>query len=268
MSSLATQERLSNKTELKQIISHLYHEYDLSLAESEVLAREFMDKLNTHRADTLLDGQIYYTAVAIKEPAGKPLRKCRKARIKLTIFTPEDLELPELIDRKRSLVHRLAWEAVNQEAALTIEDLAFLLHTSQASIKRYIEYYRKLGITVPTRGYCHDIGPGISHKSQVIILFLKGFQVTEIANRLAHSIYSVERYLDDFCVVWLGVKEGYSVERIARNTRISERITREYVKLIESYSEDPEYEQIFDNLARRLDYLLKKRGPKAGGGSQ
>jgi len=40
------------------------------------------------------------------------------------------------------------------------------------------------------------------------------------------------------------------------------------VKLIESYSEDPEYEQIFDNLARRLDYLLKKRGPKAGGGSQ
>jgi hypothetical protein len=49
------------------------------------------------------------------------------------------------------------------------------------------------GVAVPTRGQVRDIGPGISHKGQVVQLYLWGLQFTEIESRTKHSEVAVQR---------------------------------------------------------------------------
>lgn len=81
---------------------------------------------------------------------------------------------------------------------------------------------------------------------------------TEIANRLGHHLSSVERCLDDFCRVMMGLEESYSPARIARNTRLGEKLADEYTFLYRSYSSLPDYTPIMGRLRERLAYLLKK----------
>lgn len=114
------------------------------------------------------------------------------------------------------------------------------------------------GIFIPIRGYYQDIGPGTSHKTQAIGLYLKGYSPSKIANFLAHNINSIERYLNDFCTVMMGVDEGYSAARVARNCKLSERLVTDYQALYEKYKDKPDYKPRLDQLRDRLQYLLKK----------
>ena len=89
-------------------------------------------------------------------------------------------------------------------------------------------------------------------------LFLKGFTPSEIAMRLSHNIGSIERYLDDFCVVMIGIQEGYSLPRIAHNTRLSEKLVLEYAELYHQHNQNPECQSALSRLSERLAILLKK----------
>lgn len=259
--------RLQEKSYLQGLVHHLNHNYDLSLVEAETLGNEILRERMDDSPSFLADGQLWYTAISCEEPAGKALAKCKKVRVKLTVHSPADLGVSEPDRRREMLVHRLSWEATEQGAALTIEDLARILITSEKTVRRIIKDYQAQGVFIPTRGHLKDIGPGTTHKSQAVRLFLKGLTVTEIAQRLAHHINSIERYLDDFCIVMMGIKDGYSVERIARNTRLSERLTREYVAIHQEFSGHPDYQWSFERLSERLSYLLKKRALGEDGGS-
>ena len=91
-------------------------------------------------------------------------------------------------------------------------------------------------------------------------LYLKGFLPEEIGRRMGHNIHSVERYLDDFVTVWMGLEDGFSPARLARNTRISEWVIKQYQALAEEYAKDPDYAPTFARLRERMGYLLKKGG--------
>jgi hypothetical protein len=123
-----------------------------------------------------------------------------------------------------------------------VEDLARLLITSERTISRILATYAKGDIFIPTRGRVLDINPVVSHKAQAVVhLYLKGLTPTEIATRLRHDLNSVERYPDDFCLVMMGLKEGYSPACIARNARLGEKLVEEYTSLYHQYSSLPEY---------------------------
>ncbi|MFQ6093824.1 MAG: DUF1670 domain-containing protein, partial [bacterium] len=210
--------RLRTKSQLFYLTSRLCTHYSLSLAESELLSREILEEIAHGSPESLTDGQIWYTAIHKDEPAGKPLSQCRKVRVKLTLQAPDDLQITDLHTLKSVLLHRLAWESLEQEAPLTVEDMARILFTSEKSIRRLVAEYRQKGICIPLRGYYKDIGPGTSHKAQAIRLYLKGYFPSQIATFLGHHIQSVERYLDDFCVVMLALEEGYGIPRICRQS--------------------------------------------------
>ena len=89
---------------------------------------------------------------------------------------------------------RLARQAQVQGGLLTVEDLAYLTCSSTATVKRDLGACRADGVAVPTRGQIRDIGPGISHKAQVVQLYLWGLQFTEIESRTKHSEVSIKRY--------------------------------------------------------------------------
>lgn len=251
--------RLKVKTQLYRFINRLISYYSLSLAAAELLSKEIIDEMSTNNPEYLQDGQIWYTAIHKDEPAGKELSKCSKVRIKLTLQHPDDLDINDTHLLKSRLVHRLSWEAIKQNATLSIEDLSRILLTSEKTIRRLIAEYRAKEIIIPLRGFYKDIGPGTTHKAQAIRLFLKGMMPSQIANFLAHSLSSIERYLNDFCIVMMGIDEGYSVVRIARNTKLSERLVTEYQILYQQYREKPEYQPRLSQLKERLDYLLKKK---------
>jgi hypothetical protein len=251
-------ERLHEKSYPQCLALRLSRDYALSPVEATTLSDELIRERSQDSPSFLADGQVWYTAVSKEEPAGKPLSRCQKVRARLTLFSPEDLSISEPEKRRQLLVHRLCWEAYEQGATLTVEDLAHLLITSQRTISRILANYAKQDVFIPTRGRVRDIGPGISHKAQAVHLYLKGFTPTEIATRLGHHLSCVERYLDDFCLVMMGLEDGYSPARIARNTRLGEKLVEEYVFLYQRCSSLPEYAPVMARLRERLDYLLKK----------
>jgi hypothetical protein len=251
--------RLKFKSPLYFLITRLCTHYSLSPAESELLSKEILDEIAHGDSETLADGQMWYTAIHQDEPAGKPLSQCRKVRVKLTTHAAEDIELLDLRAKKSILLHRLAWEALRQQGLLTVEDMAHLLHTSEKTIRRLVAQYRKQGIFIPLRGYYKDIGPGTSHKAQAIRLFLKGYPPSKIATILGHHIQSIERYLDDFCIVMMALEEGYGVPRICRHTKLSERLVKEYQAIYVEYTANSEYEPVLNRLRERLAYLMKKK---------
>jgi len=63
----------------------------------------------------------------------------------------------------------LTREAYDQGALLSYEDLAILLTTSPATIKRDIRHLKNDGKFIMTRGAKHDMGPSLSHKTQIIV---------------------------------------------------------------------------------------------------
>jgi len=102
---------------------------------------------------------------------------------------------------RRHRICRLTKEAYDQGALLSYEDVAILLTSSPSTIKRDVRHLKHDGKFVMTRGAKHDMGPGLSHKSQIIELYLKGYQFTEIEHKTNHSERAVWRYLSDFSQV-------------------------------------------------------------------
>ncbi|MHA1280791.1 MAG: DUF1670 domain-containing protein [Candidatus Helarchaeota archaeon] len=251
--------RLQSKTQVFRFATRLNTHYNLSLAAAELLSKEILDEVNNSHKEALGDGQIWYTAIHKDEPAGKSLAKCRKIRIKLTLHHADDIEINDTRSLKSRLVFRLPWEAVAQKSTLTVEDLSRILFTGEKTIRRLLAEYREKDIFIPLRGYYKDIGPGITHKSQAVRLYLKGFSPSKIANYLGHHIQSIERYLNDFCVVMMGIDEGYSATRIARHSKLSERLVKEYQALYYEYNGHTDYQVRLSQLQDRLAYLLKKK---------
>ncbi len=253
--------RLSIKNNSQTMINNLRNRYSLSLA-----AAESLDKEITHiykDTDFLEDGQEFFTAIDMDEPAGKPLKLCKTKRIKLTVRCKGDLGIRIKEGLKgyfKNAISRLCWEALEQQALLTQEDLAFLLNQSRASIKRVIRQFKKQSDYIPTRGNYHDIGPGLSHKYEVVRLYIKGLEPSEIALRMAHALNSIERYIDDFSLVVSASLEDYNAIAISRFTGISEKVVREYMVLYDRYTLDDHLKPFLEDLIKDFKdrKLLKK----------
>jgi hypothetical protein len=238
----------------------------MSVAEAECLTEELRRKQLAEDPFALHDGQVFYTAVALEEPAGKPLKRCHTRRIRLTLHSPEDLPFRAehgLRALQEVVVSRLCFEAFYQGTILAQEDLARLLYLSRATVQRLLAAYRAQGDYIPTRGNYHDIGPAVSHKVQTIHLYLRGCQPSTIAMRLCHNLSSIERYLDDSCRVIGALDEGFDPPAIARFTGHSLPLIAQYQALYAQYRDNPAYFEPLQALRRRArgPQLGKKGGP-------
>ncbi|MBC8446345.1 MAG: DUF1670 domain-containing protein, partial [Chloroflexi bacterium] len=146
-------DRLTTKNEWQTLQMELQN-YRLSPIEAKAVAQRLRQYLDEHHPDRLDEGQIFYSAVAFSEPAGKPLKECRLVRIKLTLYAPEDLKYlkkgqggtPKL---RRTRLFRLVFEAVDQGARLAQEDFVRLLGISRRSVVRIIAEYDEQGVFIP-----------------------------------------------------------------------------------------------------------------------
>jgi len=246
--------RLKQKTYLFSLISSLTKNYNLSLKAAHLLAEEFIHAYTQDNPKNLLDGQLLYTAIHKDEPAGKPLSSCKKVKIKLTLLSHHFINMSPT-QRTRELVYSLSYQALAQSALLSTEDLAFILNVSPRTIARIYKEYQEKGLYLPTRGNYHSFGAGQTHKGEALKLFFAGKQVSEIAFLLHHSIESIERYINDFAKVVVGIKNEFSIKKIAKITKITVKVIKEYVEIYERYKED---EERMAFLTKRVELLEKK----------
>jgi len=184
------------------------------------IAREVY-RLDPNDLDKQLDlGQVKLLVVAADEPAGKPLDKCQKVAVLLTLDAGQDdfqVRVQQGLDAlRRARLMRMTVEARDQGGLLTYEDLAYrLLNCSERTIVRDIHALRQRHIEVPTRGQQQDIGPGQTHRVQAVRLYLQGLEANEIARRLYHTLPSIENYVTTFARVLFLVHQGWRDNDIA-----------------------------------------------------
>jgi hypothetical protein len=250
--------RLKSKEARAAIVQQLATDFNLTPLIAEAYYQQLGVYFQQHANIALSSGEIAYEAVAAEEPAGKHIRLTRKisVRLKLLDFASDFEALASfgLAGLRRHRLARLTRQAYDQQALLTYEDLAMLLTTSPATVKRDTAELRHHGQFIMTRGTKKDMGPGVSHKTAILDLYFKGYTFTDIERATNHSETSVKRYLADFLQVASLHQQAFVPAQIRLITQKSDRLVREYLQLYQTYHQQ-------DN--QRLHDLLTPQQPGA-----
>ncbi len=251
--------RLETKTVRQSIIGSIARDFNLTPILAEAYFNQISDYFLRHAELNLSAGQLQYLAVDEHEPPGKPLALCTKVPVHLTIHcAEEDLAVYKkvgLMGLREHRILRLTNEAIDQGGVLSYEDVAFLLTTSVVTIKRDMSRMRKRGVILPSRGWRQQMGRGQSHKTQILDLYFRGFQFTEIERKTHHAESSVKHYIQDFVRIVLLHVKGFTVDQIRISTGFSHRLIGEYLKLYEQHQKSRE-------LRRLLQLAPAKKGAR------
>lgn len=214
-----------------------------------------------------LPGQITLVAVDAEEPAGKPVAECEKRTVRLTVHrgAADDrcLQKRKAAAFRRSRIPDLCQEALSQGALLTREDLAYrIFFVSPRTISRDLEALRKTNpeTPLPLRSMVHDIGPVLTHRTQIVRLALEGKTTSQICQIMRHSPAAVSNYLSTFTRCAQLDREGMQVGQIAFLLRRGRGLIRRYLELLQECRQDK-------NLSYHLAELLKigqTAAPKKG----
>ena len=184
-------------------------------------------------------GDLVWMAVPIDEyPArGKTPAQTQMKPVVLSFVTDEDIShIAHGFDtaalRKKRII-RWTDEAFDQGALLTQLDLAILLGLCEAVVSKYVCEIQKTGKILPTRGNIHDLSGAVTHKREIITLYLEGYLTPDIAVRTKHSKEAVDRYIRDYHrVETLWNHDITDLDQISQLTRLSKRVSQQYIDLL------------------------------------
>lgn len=265
-------DRSLEKTPEQVFVNSLKKEFELSPAESVGILELAKSCLFGEVPQTL--GKLKFLCASKKAHHGKPLGEQDMIRVELTLDGGiEDLDVlrlqgPRALRQLRIL--RLTEEAYNQGGLLTQEDLGRLLQVSSRTIRTDIRELQRDGNTIHTRGFEHDIGRGVSHKTRIVDLYLNGFTYDEIMRQTRHSAFSIKRYVCTFGRLLLLLShEVTNVFELSRLLHQSVRLTREYLVLFEKHRQGDHWPPVYLELLEQLRalYPAKKKSYQVVGGA-
>jgi len=242
-------ERLQQKSAEEAMVEQLRRDFSLPPMVARTIVKEISQQWESYYQEKQGPGQLTYLAVSQAAPAGRKLSECQRVAVKLSLADSEDLVAgqKDLATMRQQRLLRLVAEAYEQGGLLTHEDLALLLCSSAATIKRDVKVLRMAGYSVPTRGQVKDIGKGVSHKTQIVGDYLAGYTYSEIERRRHHSIRAINRYCQDFVRVLRLQQSGASVAEIRQVTGLSERLIEEHLALYAACPADNDRLQLLLN---------------------
>jgi hypothetical protein len=255
-------DRCLEKTPEQVFVNSLRKEYELSPAESTGILELAKSCLFGEVPKTV--GKIKYLCSSKMAKHGKPLREQEMLEVELTLDGGvEDLNVLNDTGSKalRQLkILRITEEASNQDGSLTQEDLGRILQVSDRTIRADIKALIRDGNFVHTRGYDHDIGRSLSHKSRIIEFYLSGCTYTEIIRRSRHSAFSIKRYVCSFGRLLLLLDHGLrEVKELSRLLGQSERLTKEYLEIYEKYKQGDKWPKVYVELLEQLKTLYPSK---------
>ena len=233
------------------------------------LYREELGRLSTRLSGRRLQtGRTVFFAISSDEGAAARLDEARLVPVELTFFDdsdrargPEGDSPTRVSDLKFGRILRYATQARAQGGLLTLPDLAILNGIHVDAIRRQVEAHPD--VVVPTRGRVKDIGRSVSHKVDIVELYLQMYTETEIVDRIGHSYTSVEEYLREFARVLTLADRGMNAVMIRRVTGRSMALVQAYMDLYRRYDE-PDYHFRLAQIRRvftREEEAEQKRGP-------
>lgn len=203
-------------------------------------------------------GQLVWMAIPVDEfpKKGKSIADSRLKPVVLSFLTDDDVShIAHGFDssslRKKRLV-RWVDQAFDQGALLTQLDLALLLGVCDSVVSSYVKEIQASGKLLPTRGNIHDLSGAITHKREIITLYLNGYLTPEIAVKTKHSKESVDRYIKDYHRVEILWQHGITdLDQISKLSRLSKRVIQQYIDLLpakvkNSISKNMENEPLLD----------------------
>lgn len=216
----------------------------------------------------LRDGQLLFQCTALEEGAGKALLQCRHVQVRLTTH---DMEVDRPLHReqgqtamRQQVLCRITEEARSQGGLLTQEDLAYLLHSSERTIRRDIAALKQRDIFVATRGLLKDIGPSVSHKGVAIRHWLAGKEPVDVARAINHSVQAVDRYLGDFRRVVFAARMGYDEVTTARITRLSPSLIATYRAIYDTAAQEPSYAYRWQEIMLQIGEDINEKPETSG----
>jgi hypothetical protein len=208
------------------------------------------------QSGTLKPGQIQLVVMSEAVPPNVPLAEGEQKLVTLTYDAgKEDLEVrtkegvPGL---RRYRLQRIAVEAFQQGALMTVEDFAYrVFNCGVRTLLRDIELLRKKKINVPLRSNVKDMGRATTHRKLIISLWLQGNEYAEIAKKSYHSVVSVHNYIDKFKRCMFLLNEGLEIRTIAFLIKVSPSLVREFIDIYEN-------SEIAEHRREELDECVKK----------
>ena len=197
-------------------------------------------------------GQLAMVAVSADEPGHKPLSKCKMTLVLLTLYAGEEDHEDRLKHGVAALrqhqIERMANEALDQGGLLTGEDLAFrIFNCGLRTISRDLKALAEKGVVVPLRSQQKDAGRALTHRVQVVEMYLKRHTFTQIRQRMRHSLLSIANYVITFALVVAHTRDGHAIDEIAFLMQISVGLVRQYQELYERYN-IPEYQERIEEM--------------------
>ncbi len=227
------------------IQGELIEAYGFSPVAARLYERELRGLARRLGGEVVGEGETIFFAISAGESARATLEEAHHVPVRLRYFTAEDLERgpygacrTRVSELKWGRILRYATEARAQGALLTLPDLAVLLGISVDAVRHQIGQHPE--VVVPTRGRVKDIGRGVSHKADIVELYLQMHTETEIVERTGHSYESVEAYLKEFARVVTLADGGLNAVMIRRVVGRSMALVNAYLALYHRYDR-PEY---------------------------
>lgn len=185
-------------------------------------------------------GELTWMAVPVDEypQRGKTIAATRMKPVVLSFITDDDVaHIAHGFDSKslrKKRMKRWVDQAFDQGALLTQLDLAILLGVCDAVVSRYVqEIQAETNGLLPTRGNIHDLSGAITHKREIITLYLEGYLTPRIAVKTHHSKEAVDRYIRDFNRVKLLWEHDITdLDKLSQTIRLSKRVVQQYVDLL------------------------------------
>jgi DNA-binding NarL/FixJ family response regulator len=216
-------------------------------------------------------GKITVVGVCADEPAGKPIARCEKRVVALTLH--RGAEDDQLLQHKGPAAFRqaripdLCQEALSQGVLLTREDLAYRIFTDGTrTISRDLAALRQQlpPVPIPLRSTVHDIGPMLTHRVEIVRLALAGKTMTQICQTMRHSPAAVANYLATFTRVAQLAARHLRASQIAfllqRGTGLIER----YLELLKECEQNQSYDYHLKELLSAGSVSAKKNRAQEG----
>jgi hypothetical protein len=249
------EKRLASKSVRQSIITRIGKDFNLTPLLAEAYFNQVQEYFLAHGQIDLATGQMHYLAIDENEPAGKPITLCKKLSVKLSVHCPEeDLAVYKksgLRALRQHKIIRITNEAIDQGGVLSYEDIAFILTTSIVTIKRDMSQMRRQGLVLPSRGWRQEMGRGQTHKTQILDLYLSGYQFTQIEQKTHHSEGAIKRYIQDFARCVLLHRKKFSIDQIRIATGFSHRLIGEYLNLAKRHADSPHLKRILQDAKKK-----------------
>lgn len=218
--------------------------FELELIEglncSPIEARAIRDKVYElyaplmETSEALKPGQLRLAVIGADVAPNIPLARARQQVVTLTLDAGEEdrgiRKAEGVAALRRHRLVRVCEEAFQQGGLLTLEAVADLFNCAVRTLVTDLAAVRARGITPPLRSTVKDMGRAVTHRKEIVRLWLAGLEYTEIGRRTYHSVNSVGNYVEKYKRCY-ALSEQFDVDTIAVIARLSPALVRAYQEL-------------------------------------